>query len=707
MLNAHQKYIVDKAGKGAIVLNAAAGSGKTTTTKETIARMIANGIDPSKILAVTFTRKASREWQERIGAESIKGWNDLFVKALDSEEDRYFLKMNNEEAKVFEFLTSWCTTIHAACYRLLKEGGDRRRIPSTNQTFEIKDLVNAILDDNEWSELSFKNAMSIVAIGINNRVSVNRFAEMIEPHLDRGIGVPSNAAEILAEIYSAYLNYMRRKNLLDFNMMTIDTLSKLENDSNFRQMATSKFEYIFVDEAQDTSVIQSRILFILAEKNGNILFVGDPRQSIYQWRGAFPEIMEESFGDYWKDYELRSLPINYRSTRAIIDASNEIVALNYQGREDYLMAVEAKPDAKEGKPITKKRFHSIDYMAEFIAGIIKETPEQAFIVSRTNAECQLLHTYLSKEGVKCVNMSGGTLYGSKNVSRLIAYMKLAVNYNNARNNIEILSEVANIASDTFLSPINKRKHSEFCNETRAWIDCGCPIVLQKQVDRSYTRYYGRKSIEKAGSWWGITGQASHTTRGGERIMYSYGAEDFTWFVQSLEDYRNDAQECMDYILEHSLIPYIMHEEGVDASSDLGEASGLEEFEIVKEFIKEGMTVEEFLAEFDEYDFENGVDEKNAAVIMTVHKSKGLERPLVFVNVTRMPCSIPPIFPGQVRIEQSPNPIEERNIFYVALTRAEQEAYVLQSDTWNGKDVPTSPFYHEVKGVLHEENQEGA
>ena len=196
------------------------------------------------------------------------------MKALDSEEDRYFLKMSNEEAKVFEFLTSWCTTIHAACYRLLKEGGDRRRIPSTNQTFEIKDLVNAILDDNEWSELSFKNAMSIVAIGINNRVSVNRFAEMIEPHLDRGINVPSNAAEILAEIYSAYLHYMRKKNLLDFNMMTVDTLSKLENDSNFRQMATSKFEYIFVDEAQDTSVISQGILIYSGGKEREHPFRG-------------------------------------------------------------------------------------------------------------------------------------------------------------------------------------------------------------------------------------------------------------------------------------------------------------------------------------------------------------------------------------------------------------------------------------------------
>jgi len=701
MLNAHQKYIVDKGGRGAIVLNAAAGSGKTTTTKETIARMIESGVDPSKILAVTFTRKASREWQERIGAETIKGWNDLHVKALENEEDHYFLKMSSEEGRVFEFLVSWCTTIHAACYRLLKEGGDRRRIPTTKQEFEIKDLINAILDENGWSKLSYKNAMSIIATGIANRVSVNGFAEMIEPHLERGADVPPNAAEILAEVYDAYLTYMRKKNLLDFNMMTVDTLTRLERNSAFREMATNKFKYIFVDEAQDTSVIQSRILFILAEKNGNILFVGDPRQSIYQWRGAFPEIMEESFGDYWKDYELRSLPINYRSTRAIIDASNEIVALNYQGREQFLMAVEAKPNAKDGKPIAKKKFHDIESMAKFIASIIIDKPEQAFIVSRTNAECQLLHTYLSKEKVRCVNMSGGTLYGSKNVSRLIAYMKLAVDYRNARNNLEVLSEVANIASDTFLSPINKRKHSEFCNETRAWIDCGCPIVLRKGIDRSYTRYYGRKSVERANGWWGIIGQASHTTRGGEHIMYSYGAEDLTYFVQSLEDYRNNAAECMDYILEHSLIPYIMHEEGVDASSDLGEASGLEEFEIVKEFIKEGMTVEEFLTEFDEYDFANGHDEKNSAVIMTVHKSKGLERPLVFINVTRMPCAIPPVFPGQVRIEQSQNPIEERNIFYVAVTRAEDEAYVLQSETWNGKEVATSPFYHEVKGVVYE------
>jgi DNA helicase-2/ATP-dependent DNA helicase PcrA len=694
-LNNHQQYIVDKKGEGITVLNAAAGSGKTTTTKETIAGMINAGVDPTRILAVTFTRKASREWQVRIGKETIKGWNEQHEKALDDIDMMPFISLDDEGKKVFEFLTSWCTTIHAACYRLLKEFGDRRRVPSTKNTFDIKDFVNDILDQNNWSQLSYKNALHCVAMGIGNRIKPYAFADFISPHLEAGIGVPPDAPEILQEIYSKYLWYMNRHSLLDFNMMTIDWLTMLEEDESVRVRAQAMFDYIIVDEAQDTSITQSAILFIMAQKHRNILFVGDPRQSIYQWRGAVPSIMEESFGKFWNEYELRSLPINYRSTREIIEKSNKVIALNYRGREQYLMEVEPRKEAENGKEIEIIDVEDFVEMSEEIAKRIGDHPEECFILSRTNSECEKLHTHLSMMGVPCLNVSGGSLYESKNIQRLSAYLKLAVNYHGARNDIDILSAVANIASDQFKSPINRRAHDENCEETRPWVNCGCPIVLRKGVDRAYSRYYGKKSVEKAGSWWGIKGQVGHTTRSGERIMYSYGAEDLVDFVEEIEQFHDDALECIDYILDHSLVPYLLHEDGLNSSDDLGESSGLEEFEILKGFVKEGQTVEEFLDVLEEMDFSDGLNEKDVALIMTVHKSKGLERPKVFVNVTRMPCPVPPVFEGQVRVYQQQNYAEERNIFYVAVTRAEQEVFVMQSYTFNGRDVPTSPFIYEL------------
>lgn len=693
-LNDHQQYIVNKRGKGITVLNAAAGSGKTTTTKETISQMINSGVEPTRILAVTFTNKASREWQIRIGKETISSWSERHESALDHPDEIPFLSLGERDAQIFNFLVSWCTTIHAACYRLLREFGDRRRVPSTKNVFEIKDMINDILDINGWSKLSYKNALHCVGMGIINQVKPYNFAEFIAPVLEYGIGVPENAIETLQEIYVSYLRYMSTHELLDFNMMLVDWWKMLENP-DIRARAKAMFDYIIVDEAQDTSKIQCSILFIMAEDHQNILFVGDPRQSIYQWRGAVPSIMEEDFALYWKDYELRSLPINYRSTKTIIEKSNKVIALNYQGREQFLMEVEPKKDAEQGKDI--EILWSCDYaeMAEQIAERIGEHPEESFILSRTNAECEKLHTHLCMHGVPCLNVSGGSLYHSKNVSRLIAYLKLSIDYHGARNDIEILSEVANIASDMFKSPINKRKHHEDCTETRPWIDCGCPIVIKKNIDRVFSRYYGRKSIEKAGSWFGIKNQIGHRTKGGERIMYSYGAEDFVYFVEELEQYREDALESIDYILEHSIVPYLLHEEGLNSSDDLGESAGLEEFDIVKGFVEDGQAVEEFLDLFEKMDFDNGINEKNAALIMTVHKSKGLERPKVFVNATRMPCSVPPVFDSQVRVYQQRNLLEERNIFYVAVTRAEKEVYVMQSATYNGRDVSTSPFIYEL------------
>jgi superfamily I DNA/RNA helicase len=180
-------------------------------------------------------------------------------------------------------------------------------------------------------------------------------------------------------------------------------------------------------------------------------------------------------------------------------------------------------------------------------------------------------------------------------------------------------------------------------------------------------------------------------------MYSYGAEDFVGFVEELENYTKDARECIDYILDNSLLPYIYHEDGVDISEDLGETSSLEEFDILKELVEDGMDAVEFIDKFEEMDFSDDVSENKCTIIMTVHKAKGLERPNVIVNTTRMPCTIPVVPEGQARFYQKENLAEERNIFYVAITRAKERVIVIHSDTFNRKTMPTSPFFREIGG----------
>lgn len=697
-LNKHQQEIVDQLGKGITVLNAAAGSGKTTTTKETVAAMINSGVSPRRILAVTFTKKASREWQERIGRGTISGWGDKHIEALDTTEGDSLIEMTEAESDIFWFLTNWCTTIHAACYRLLKEFGDRRRMPGTNHVFEIKDMVNDILEINEWSELSYANALECVSVGITNRIPVTDFGEFISPMLEYGAGVPKNYASILQDIYKAYINYMRRKNLIDFNMMIVDFLTMLEEDASIRTRAQYMFDYLIVDEAQDTSQIQAKILFMLAEKHRNILFVGDPRQSIYQWRGAVPSIMEEEFEYVWGEYQLKSLPINYRSTKEIILKTNGVIARNYLGREEFMMEVNPRNDAPDGAEIEFMTGATIESLADQLVPELRDNPGDWFILNRTNAECTEFHTHLSIRGVNCINMSGGSIYDNAKTGKLLAYLRLASNYDNARNDLEILSSVANVASDEFKSPINKRQHSEFCDESRPWIDCGCPITVKRGIDRAYTRYYGKKSIEKAHGWSGIKNQISHHAQNGERIMYSYGAEDLVNFVEHLETIKDSAINCIDYILEHSIIPYLYHEMGVNSRDEYSEGSATEEFSVIRNLVDDNMSVDEFLEKLDGLNISSAIDEKTSVVIMTVHKSKGLERPSVVVNVSRMPCAIPPVFNSQIRVGAEANIKEERNIFYVAVTRAKERVIIARSLTFNGKDLPESPFIKEIQSL---------
>lgn len=706
-LNPFQQEIVDNKARGALIVNAAAGSGKTATTKETIARMINDGVDPRKILAVTFTRKASREWQERIGASTIEGWGDRHIEALEGKTDVMELGLSPEEEQVFEFLVQWCTTIHAACYRLLKKFGDRRHPPSDKDNWAIRDLINDILEMRGWKELSYKNALACVSAGINSGWTIYDFEKNIGGCLEYGKDTPNNAASILAEVYKTYLAYMRKNNLIDFSMMTVDFLKLIENNENIRQRVQEMFDYVIVDEAQDTSRKQAKILFTIAENTGNIMFVGDPRQSLYRWRGAVPSIMEEEFGQHWEQFSTKSLPINYRSTKTIVELSNKLIARNYIDREQFLFPVQPREDAKQGQEFSLINTYDFEEMGSIIAKMIEVDgcPGDFFILSRTNAECDDLYTRLMVHGIPCVNLSGGSIVESSGVAKVLAYMKLAINYDNARNDLDTLCKVANIASDKFLSPINRRTHDDNCQETRPWIDCGCPITMRKQVDRAYSRFYGRKSIVKAGGWWGIEDQMTHTTRSGERIMYSYGAEDFVEFVKHLEEFSDNALECIDEILKRSIIPYMLHEEGVNASDDPSESAGFEQFETLKAFLKDDMTVQEALDKLDGLDFSEVLcDQKNSAVLMTVHKSKGLERRNVIVNTTRMPCPIPPVFDGQVRIETPRSFLEERNVFYVAITRAEEKVVLMQSATWLSKPVQPSPFIAELSLNLSQKGE---
>lgn len=711
-LNPQQLEVVHKAWRGPSVIDSVPGSGKTTSVKYMVAHMILEEkIDPSRIGLFTFTNNASETMRERI-AKLV--WPDIndddldFLKKPRSKDEDPLQENGHDRAWIESdpvrlMLVDWCCTIHALSLRLLRKyySKTKKFIVLQGSPFQwkadqlVKDSMAELqLDDD------LKSVKHYIAVAIHNQIppiSVQAerfFTEMIESFGSEN----THLARPVAEIYCRYMQFLRSNNCLDFDMMEADCAKLLKSDYGFRIMAQTLFDYIIVDEAQDTNSSQSEILWTMASLKKNITYVGDADQMLYAWRGAVPDVMRSIFDAHWKETGRYLLPINYRSTRTIIGLSSKLILKNYAENDKYLKLFTWADNNPDGTEVHFEITKTFDELESKVISYIHDygaNPGDWYILSRTRAECASIHTALITAGIPAINKSGGLLFGAPHIRKVLAYARLACNYHNARDDMEIVKEIANVATKDFMSPLTSRRHLDSCTNTKPWVDCGCPVVRREGIDHCHVRYWSNASVEEARSWDGIYMQMFDHTKTGQPSMRSKGATDLVRFVERIEK-QTDAVTCLNTIINDCVLQWLSVEKGIDLNDPI-EGSESEDFALLINMAKPGQTVEQYLDEIEALSSTSGAgaDDDKSVIVGTVHWAKGAERNKVIMNITRLPIIPPANKPDKLPTSKPPSIEEERCVLYVGLTRAKDDLFVIQSKEWLEHEVAPSIFIEEM------------
>ncbi|MFH1574652.1 MAG: 3'-5' exonuclease [Acidobacteriota bacterium] len=424
--------------------------------------------------------------------------------------------------------------------------------------------------------------------------------------------------------------------------------------------------------------------------------------SAYAWRGAQPSILREDFEARWPGVARFNLPINYRSTREIVGVTAALIGDNYADSR-YLKPFDARGDAPDGGRIGYSETEDFDGLAGEVATAVKETPGDWFVLSRTRAECAAIHTALVSLGIPAINKSGGLLFGAPHVRKVLAYARLACDYHGARDDQEILREIANVASAEFRAPMTRRRHLDSCRNDKPWINCGCPIVMEEGLDYSHARFYGQKAVDQAGNWAGVVRQQDETNRGGYPTVTAKGARDLVGFVERIDRRRDDARTALNAIIEGCVLPWLKAEDGL-ADEDLAENGKAEDFSLLVNLAEPDENLEHYLDRVEELS-RGGIegDDSESVLLGTIHWSKGAERPRVVVNMTRLPIVPPEQKPGQLPTGRPPTMEEERRLLFVAMTRAQEECRLIGSLEWNNQTMERSEFVQGLidKGLIDE------
>lgn len=688
-MNEYQKKIVDQRySDKTILVDACPGSGKTYTVENVVAELVA---DESRVGVFTFSKKAAEEMRVRI-AKKIFG--DLEGDELQFYVDPFSVQMGRdwiEAEPAREMLADWCCTIHALSYRLLKSTGLKPRVLAGKEAWHLKGLIK-----DRAKEIGYTEGWKPIEIYFN-LATIN----LVDPEKSRGffnglLSEISNGAwhaRCLAELYQDYIRFCKARALIDFAMMQAKVIKLIRTDDNFAKKISRLFDYVIIDEAQDTSPLQMEIINAISCRDDcRLMMVGDVDQSMYAFRGARPEVLLDTKGSRF------ILPINYRSTVSIIESAGRLIANNYLTLPDLLKPFEPRPDAPSGYEVETITANDVQALGNQIALEIQNNeiePGDIFILNRTRAECALIHTELLRSGIPAINKSGGMLFGAPHIRKVIAYARLGINYLDARDNLEILSEVANVATKDFVSPITRRNHHDDCKEGRNWVNCGCPIIQEKGIDHSAARYYGKKSIEKAGNWKGIVGQQYATNRGGFATLPALGARDLVEFVLRIGERAVSATDALLFIIEECVMPWLAAEEGL-TEEDPAENGLVEDFNVLLEIVRSPeQTLEEYLIEVDQLSNDNPSNETESVLIGTFHWSKGAERPVVFSNITRCPIVPPKAKEGRLPTGEPAKLEEERRLIYVGVTRAKERAYIAYASTWENQPVDLQ-FLREIQ-----------
>ena len=410
-LNEQQKLGVFTT-EGPVLILAGAGSGKTRVLTHRVAYLIEEkGVAPYHIMAITFTNKAAGEMRERI--------NDMVGMGAES---------------------IWVSTFHSSCVRMLRRFADRLGYDTSFAIYDaddsktlMKDICKRLeIDTKVYKEKSFLNAISAAK---NELISPEEFALQAAGDFNK---------TRQAQVYREYQARLKANNAMDFDDLIMKTVELLKFDTEVRTFYQEKFQYIMVDEYQDTNTAQFELVRLLASGRENLCVVGDDDQSIYKFRGAnignilgfervFPDAkvirLEQNFEKYFPNATVIKLEQNYRSTENILNAANGVIA-NNTGRKEKRLWTEAPAGDKIFYQQFDSAYEEADYIARDIAAKVRRgeyTYGDCAILYRTNGQSRLLEEKLIMSGIPYKIVGGVNFYARREVKDLLSYMKVVDN----------------------------------------------------------------------------------------------------------------------------------------------------------------------------------------------------------------------------------------------------------------------------------------
>ena len=601
---------------GPSLVIAGAGSGKTRVLTYKIAHLMNEGYDPWNILALTFTNKAAREMKERISRQV-------------GDRARYL----------------WMGTFHSIFSRILRIEAQRIGFTSNYTIYDSSDsksLLKSIIKEMQLDDKTYKpgDIQSRISNAKNHLILPDAYASNPEiVKADTDAKVPATH-----QIYRKYWERCRQSDAMDFDDLLVYTYMLFRDHPDIRQKYAMQFRYVLVDEYQDTNFAQHSIVLQLTEQNQRVCVVGDDAQSIYSFRGAnIDNILK--FTKVYKGAKLFKLEQNYRSTQIIVQAANSLIAKN---REQ--IRKEVYSEKSKGEPIGVFQAYSDVEEGEIVANKIRQLnvrencPYDDFaVLYRTNAQSRIFEEALRKRSIPYKIYGGLSFYQRKEIKDVIAYFRLAINPNDEEAFKRVINYPARGIGDTTL---NKIIGAATLNGVSLWKVLGEPLA------------YGL-SINKG----------THTKLQGFRELIEL-------FMKDAQE--KDAAEVGSGIVRQSGIMNDIYQdrtpENLSRQENIEELiNGMHDFCATRrEEGSDRVSLTDYLAEVSLLTDQDSDKEGDGAkvTLMTIHSAKGLEFRNVFVVGMEEN-----LFPSQMSMDSMRGLEEERRLFYVAITRAEEHCYL--------------------------------
>ena len=622
-LNPAQRAAVETYNEPSLII-AGAGSGKTRVLTTRIAYMLAQGVPPHSILALTFTNKAAREMRERI--EKMVGPQSKYI----------------------------CMgTFHSVFSRILRENAEVLGYPKEYTIYEptdSKNLLKTIIKERGLNDEKYKpnSIASRISMAKNNLITPGAYIQnSMFATEDRQMQIPE-----FGNIYIEYCKRCKANGAMDFDDLLLQTNFLFRDHPEVLARYQERFQYVLVDEYQDTNNAQYIIVRRLAQHHSRICVVGDDAQSIYSFRGA----KIENILSFQRDYpqaKVFKLEQNYRSTQTIVDAANSVIDHNSRRLKKRCFS-----EGAEGEKIRIFKAYTDREEADMIVSDLRDRVREgsgnwndAAILYRTNNQSQALENALRQKGIPYLIYKGSSFYDHKEVKDILSYFRLIINPRDDEAFKRIINTPARGIGDTTVDRI-----ATIAQEQQVSMWEAVDTMVQRTPADAVEKAIVRKVTEFVALIRSLSLEREH------KGLYDFG---------------------MEVAVRSGLLPFYRLQNTPEAQSAVG---NLEEvvnsmqmfYEQVEAEIRNGereefdhATIEEWLQNLmllTDMDNQENEEDKERVTLMTVHSAKGLEYEYVYV----VGCE-DNLFPSQRALETVEGIEEERRLFYVALTRAKSLA----------------------------------